>query len=88
MAQKIENYHAYPILKVYLCADQQQKGDIIVRVIKLARKVLLVLYVVPLPNLKIVYVLLVNPIWKVFMLYSPGINKSTLIVAQNVVNII
>lgn len=56
--------------------------------IKLARKVLLVLYLAPLPNLKIVFVLLVNPIWKVFMFYSPGINKSILIVAQNVVNII
>ena len=56
--------------------------------IKLARKVLLVLYLAPLPNLKIVYVLLVNPIWKVFMFYSPGINKSILIVGQNVVNII
>lgn len=56
--------------------------------IKLARKVLLVLYLAPLSNLKIVYVLLVNPIWKVFMFYSPGINKSKLIVAQNVVYII
>ena len=56
--------------------------------IKLAWKVLLVLYLAPLPNLKIVYVLVVNPIWKVFMFYSPGINKSILIVAQNVVNII
>ena len=56
--------------------------------IKLARKVLLVLYLASLPNLNIIYVLLVNPIWKVFMFYSPGINKSILIVAQNVVNII
>lgn len=56
--------------------------------IKLAQKVLLVLYLAPLPNLKIVFVLLVNPIWKVFMFYSPDINKSILIVAQNVVNII
>ena len=56
--------------------------------IKLARKVLLVLYLASLPNLNIIYVLLVNPIWKVFMLYSPDINKSILIVAQNVVNII
>ena len=55
--------------------------------IKLARKVLLILYLASLPNLNIVYVLLVNPIWKVFMFYSPGINKSILIVAQNIVNI-